>query len=101
MSKFFITNRQKEQAERMAAKWEARAEAFYTDGEGWGLDTAGYCKTMEQADQAQTKAMEIYESIARLSSGCGEWPDVQIIRAAVAGRDELDAGLQIKNDLAR
>ena len=43
---FFITNRQREQAERMAEKWDARSEAFYAGGDGWGAETAGYISSL-------------------------------------------------------
>lgn len=95
-SKYFITYRQKEQAERMAGKWQARSEAFYSDGEGWGYQTAGYCNTDDEAEQARQQAERILAAINNLEMGCGNWEDVQNIRAAVAGRDELDAGLAIQ-----
>jgi len=100
--KLFITYRQQEQAERMAAKWEARAEAFYSgDAEGWGFDTAGYCKTIEDAEYAEQMAERIHKAIARLTNGCGIWADVQAIQAAVEGRDALDAGIAIIHDTRR
>jgi hypothetical protein len=101
--KLFITYHQREQAERMAAKWEARAEAFWNQeqggsNEGWGYTTAGYCKTVEDAERAEQNAQCIHEAIARLTSGCGTWEDVKVIQSAVAGRDALDAGLMMVRD---
>lgn len=102
MKKFFITYRQREQAERMAAKWEARAEAFYSgDSEGWGFGTAGYCKTVEDAECAECMADRIKEAIYALLSGHGTWEDVKVIQAAVAGRDALDAGVSMVQDARR
>jgi len=95
---FFITNRQREQAERMAEKWEARSEAFYAGGDGWGVDTVEYCKTPEEADKAVETAEKIRTSINNLSSGNGAWPDVQVIRQAVSARDELDAQVAANQD---
>lgn len=97
--KYYITERQREQAERMAAKWEARAEAFYVGGEGWGLDTAGYCKTPEEAEKAEGRAASIHHAIDSLMSGYGTWADVQIIQEAVSGRDELDAQVATNQDI--
>jgi hypothetical protein len=96
--KLFITNRQREQAERMAAKWEARAQEFYYGGSGWGVGTAGYCKTIEDADHAEQMAERIHKAIARLMAGCGVWADVQVIQAAVEGRDTLDAVVKMCQD---
>ena len=95
---FFITNRQREQAERMAEKWEARSEAFYAGGDSWGTDTAGYCKTPEEADKAVETAANIRTSINNLLGGSGTWADVQVIRQAVSGRDELDAQVATNQD---
>ena len=97
--KYFITERQREQAERMAAKWEARAEAFYAGGEGWGFDTAGYCKSPEEAEQAEGRAASIHHAIDSLMSGNGAWADVLVIQQAVSDRDELDAQVAINQDL--
>lgn len=96
-SKYFITYNQKEQAERMAAKWQARSEAFWSGNkDGWGYQTAGYCKTADEAEQAEQQAGRIYTAINKLEIGCGTWDDVKIIREAVAERDELDAGVAIQ-----
>lgn len=100
-NKFFITRNQQEQAERMAEKWMARAEAFWTGGEGWGFGTADFCKTADDANRAEENAEKIHLAINRLTSGCGNWPDVQIIRTAVAGRDELDAGVAMMQEANR
>jgi len=96
--KYYITPRQQEQAERMAEKWEARGEAFYTGGDGWGLDTADYCKTPEEADGAKNHAEKIRDAINILLSGNGTWDDVQVIRDAVSSRDELDAQIAVMKD---
>ena len=96
--KYYITDRQREQAERMAAKWEARAEAFYAGGDGWGVDTADYCKTPEEADQAQERAEKINIAINSLVSGGGTWADVQMIQSAVSERDGLDAAIESNRD---
>jgi hypothetical protein len=87
----------------MAAKYEARAEAFWNQeqggsDDGWGYATAGYCKTADEAEQAETYAECIYKAIDALTGGCGTWADVQVIRAAVAERDGLDAGLAIVHE---
>ncbi|MFD0587784.1 hypothetical protein ACFQZE_07200 [Paenibacillus sp. GCM10027627] len=96
MSKrLFITTRQKEQAERMAAKWEARAEAFYSNDEGWGYTTKNFCKTVEDADKAESYAKCIYQAITNLQNGVGVWADVQVIQTAVSQRDALDNGLNL------
>ena len=95
---YYITPRQQEQAERMAEKWDARAEAFYAGGEGWGQDTAGYYKTPEEADGAIDQAQKIRDAINSLLSGGGKWADVQIVRAAVSNRDELDAQIAATQD---
>jgi Skp family chaperone for outer membrane proteins len=56
MKKFFITNKQREQAERMVAKWEARAEAYWKgETEGYGVGVVGYCKNDEQALEAESQ----------------------------------------------
>ena len=91
---FFITNRQREQAERMAEKWKARAEAFFSESnEGWGFGVAGYCKTLEQAEKAEKMAERIEEAISALMNGCGTWDDVKVIQTAVSERDGLDSGV--------
>ena len=91
---YFITYRQREQAERMAEKWKARAEAFFSgQNDGWGFETAGYCKTVEEAEEAEKKAERIESAINALMSGCGTWDDVKAIQAAVSERDGLDAGV--------
>ena len=96
--KYFITEHQREQAERMAAKWEARAEAFYIGGDGWGAGTAGYCKTPEDAERAEGRAQSIHTAINALLGGSGTWADVQVIRQAVSERDGLDAAVQVNRD---
>jgi hypothetical protein len=63
--KLFITYRQREQAERMAAKWEARAEAFWNQekggsNDGWGYTTAGYCKTVEDMPNRPRLTLSAY-----------------------------------------
>ena len=96
--KLFITPRQREQAERMAEKWQARVEAYYAGGDGWGADTVGYIKTNEEADKAIEIAAKIRTSIDNLSSGNGEWRDVQTVRKAVADRDALDVQATANKD---
>jgi stage V sporulation protein G len=103
-SNYRLSERQKEQAERMAEKWAARAEAFWSAAlgesqDGWGIDTAGYCKTPEDAEKAEQNARRIQDSISRLSYGEGTIDDVKIINAAVAGRDELDAVISTVRDM--
>lgn len=96
--RFYITTRQREQAERMAEKWTARSEAFYSDNEGWGTDTAGFCKTPEEAEQALETSIGIRTSIEALANGNGTWADVQVIRQAVSDRDALDAQASVNQD---
>jgi hypothetical protein len=104
IKKLFITYRQREQAERMAAKWGARAEAFWNQEQGgsndeWGYGTAEYCKTAKDAEQAEACAERIHDAIARLTSGCGTWDDIKIIQMAVAARDALDAGVMMTREI--
>jgi hypothetical protein len=82
----------------MAEKWDARGEAFYAGGDGWGFDTANYCKTPDEAQQAHERAKTIRDAVGSLLSGSGVWADVKIIREAVSDRDELDAQVAIKQD---
>lgn len=101
---FYIRERQREQAERMAAKWAARSEEYWTRDihgntqDGWGTDTAGYCKTAAEAEAADEESLKILGAIDRLTSGFGDWSDVEIINRAVSCRDELDAGVAITRD---
>ena len=95
---YYITPRQREQAERMAEKWEARSEAFYDGGDGWGVDTAGFCKNEDEADKAVQTAANIRISINNLLNGNGAWSDVEVIRQAVLARDELDAQVTAMQD---
>jgi hypothetical protein len=91
MKKFFITNKQREQAERMVAKWEARAEAYWKgETEGYGVGVIGYCKNDEQALEAERIAGAIEKAIHALIQGFGSWAEVIIVRNAVQERNLLD-----------
>lgn len=96
MKHYSISGIDREQAERMAAKWAARAEAFYDPNpEGWGVGTAGYCKTDEEAEAALCLADSLNQAISGLVSGRGTWEDLQLVKRAVADRDGLDAGIEM------
>lgn len=86
-----ITQHELEQAERMAAKWEARAEEYWYGGEGWGPGTEGYCKNDDDAHRAHTAASYITEALAKVAAGRADEAAVRIIKAAASARDRLDA----------
>lgn len=81
-----------EQAERMANKWQARADAFYQDwavGEG-GYTSAGYCKTIEEAERCEDQAEKIQEALSQVQGSVTTWNVVTILKSAASSRDMLD-----------
>jgi hypothetical protein len=88
-----------EQAERMANKWEARAQAFYQGwepGEG-GIATVGYCKTEDEAESCQRQAEIIRNTLLEVTgpvfAPVASWNVIAILSNAAVERDILDANL--------
>lgn len=101
MKVYRVSKQVLEQAERMAEKWTARAEAFWQDwqpGEG-GYTSAGYCETSEDAEKCEERAERIREALAQISGSAyapvAPWPAIEVLKAAAADRDVLDYALGV------
>ena len=111
MKLYRISRQVLEQAERMAAKWEARAEAFWNkesggSNEGWGYTTADYCRTIEDAEKCQERAEKIHGALAQVcgssNSQVAPWPVIEVLKAAATERDVLDVGVMLlRKDISR
>lgn len=103
MKLYRVSRQVLEQAERMAAKWEARSEAWWNkqsggSDEGWGYATADYCKTLEDAETCESRAGKIHQALAQVSGPAhapvAPWPVIETLKAAAVDRDTLDMGMK-------
>lgn len=90
-----------ERAERMADKWNARAEAYWYGGDGQGIRTSGYCKTDEDAETAGRLADRIRKTAAKASYGTASKSELALLRWAIDERSRLDALLTLARELAQ
>ncbi|AFL99546.1 hypothetical protein Desde_1114 [Desulfitobacterium dehalogenans ATCC 51507] len=102
MKLYRISRQVLEQAERMAAKWEARSEAWWNkqsggSDEGWGYSTADYCKTLEEAEACESRAEEIHQALAQVTGSAytpvAPWSVIETLKAAAVDRDVLDMSM--------
>jgi uncharacterized protein YutD len=101
MKKFFITNHQQEQSERLIDKLQARIVEYNErilgiETDGYGFMTKGYINSEEEAEKAENLIQKIENSIYNLRMNNGTWQDVLTIRQATEERNLLDEMLSMK-----
>lgn len=82
-----------EKADAMAFEWAARAHAFYDESDIIDSQAAEYCKSVEDAQECESRANVIREILAKSCRSVLSQKEIEIIKSAAFERDLLNMKL--------